>query len=120
MGGLGYQADGLWAGISAIDGCGLGYQADRGGRQWEGELKATLRRRPNTASHHPFTHRLSLRPIPQAAVERLRSELARRLAADGTQAPHLCSVTLDWWLWEEGERNIERHRPHHRTLTICY
>lgn len=63
---------------------------------------------------------VEIRAVTVAAVERLRSELARRLAADGTQAPHLCSVTLDWWLWEEGERNIERHRPHHRTLTICY
>lgn len=56
----------------------------------------------------------------QVAVERLRGELQRRLAAEGRQAPHLCSVTLDWWLWEEGERNIQRHRPHHRTLTIHY
>lgn len=56
----------------------------------------------------------------QAAVERLRGELQRRLAAEGRQAQHLRSVTLDWWLWEEGERNIQRHRPHHRTLTIYY
>ncbi|PRW33671.1 UPF0553 -like [Chlorella sorokiniana] len=63
---------------------------------------------------------VEIRAATVAAVERLRSELARQLAAQGREAPHLCSVTLDWWLWEEGESNIERHHPHHRTLTIYY
>ncbi|KAI7835398.1 hypothetical protein COHA_010694 [Chlorella ohadii] len=63
---------------------------------------------------------VEIRAATVVAVERLRGELQRRLAAEGRQAPHLCSVTLDWWLWEEGERNIQRHRPHHRTLTIHY
>lgn len=31
-----------------------------------------------------------------------------------------CAVQLDWWLWHEGERERERHPPHHRTLTIFY
>ena len=30
------------------------------------------------------------------------------------------SVQLDWWLWEQGERARQQHRPHHRTLTIYY
>lgn len=68
----------------------------------------------------PVTKPRRLPPSQQAAVERLRAELARHLAAKATEAPHLCSVTLDWWLWEEGERNISAHRPHHRTLTIYY
>lgn len=63
---------------------------------------------------------VEIRAATVAAVERLRGALASRLAAEGAQAPHLCSVTLDWWLWEEGERNVARHRPHHRTLTTYY
>ena len=63
---------------------------------------------------------VEVRAATVAAVERLRGVLARRLAGEGAEAPHLCSVTLDWWLWEEGERNIAAHRPHHRTLTTYY
>ena len=32
----------------------------------------------------------------------------------------LHSVQLDWWLWEEGERQRKSHPPHHRTRTLFY
>eukprot|EP00887_Chlorella_sp_A99_P005463 scaffold1.g5463.t1 len=34
--------------------------------------------------------------------------------------PEVLSLAVDWWLWEEGERNIARHRPHHRIRTVYY
>lgn len=30
------------------------------------------------------------------------------------------SIEVDWWLWEQGEKNRRSHRPHHRTLTVYY
>lgn len=55
-------------------------------------------------------------------VERLRAALAARLEREGQAgaAAALNSVQLDWWLWEQGERNVAWHRPHHRVLTVFY
>lgn len=65
---------------------------------------------------------VEIRGCTIAAVERLRDALAARLEGEGrgAEAAQLCSVKLDWWLWEEGERDLHRHRPHHRTLTVYY
>jgi hypothetical protein len=59
---------------------------------------------------------VEIRAACVAAVEALRRAVA---AAHPGPAPPL-SVALDWWLWEAGERECARHRPHHRTLTIYY
>lgn len=64
-----------------------------------------------------------IRAATVEAVERLRAALAARLAAEGragAAAPRVNSVQLDWWLWEAGERDRTRHRPHHRVLTVYY
>lgn len=47
------------------------------------------------------------------AVEQLKAALS-----DAELGP--CSIQLDWWLWEHGEKNRRVHAPHHRTLTIFY
>ncbi|MGQ9601829.1 MAG: queuosine 5'-phosphate N-glycosylase/hydrolase [Candidatus Bipolaricaulia bacterium] len=47
------------------------------------------------------------------AVELLRQELARLGQA-------LMSVELDWLLWEMGQREEFKQKPHHRTVTIFY
>ena len=48
------------------------------------------------------------------ATDLLREALASRFAVK------LHSVQLDWWLWEQGERQRRSHPPHHRTRTIFY
>lgn len=65
---------------------------------------------------------VEVRAATVAAVERLRTALGARLAAEGQQAAAaaLNSVVIDWWLWEQGERNVAQHRPHHRCLTTYY
>lgn len=30
------------------------------------------------------------------------------------------SIEVDWFLWEEGERNLSSILNHHRTLTVYY
>jgi hypothetical protein len=30
------------------------------------------------------------------------------------------SIEVDWFLWEEGEKNLKNIVNHHRTLTIYY
>jgi hypothetical protein len=35
------------------------------------------------------------------------------------EVPQLLSIQLDWWLWQEGERERSKH-PHHKTWTIYY
>ena len=63
-----------------------------------------------------------IRGATVAAVERLRAALEARLLSEGRAdaAGAVNSVQLDWWLWEEGERQRREHRPHHRTLTVFY
>lgn len=87
---------------------------------------------------------VEIRAATVVAVEHIRQAIASRLAGGGDdyarqracspssgriQAPPASAdaaalgptaVQLDWWLWEQGERNRHRHRPHHRTLTIYY
>jgi hypothetical protein len=67
---------------------------------------------------------VEVRAATIVAVERLRGALQRRLAVEegrgGAAAAALSSVKLDWWLWEQGERDRQLHRPHHRTLTAYY
>lgn len=65
---------------------------------------------------------VEIRAVTVLAVERLRAALGARLEREGqaAAAAALNSVLLDWWLWEQGERNVARHRPHHRVLTIFY
>lgn len=62
---------------------------------------------------------VEIRAATVEAVERLRAALAARLAAEG-RAGEVASVQIDWWLWEAGERDRARHRPHHRVLTVYY
>ena len=61
---------------------------------------------------------VEIRAATVEAVERL----SQRLAAQGRhgEAAALNSVVCDWALWEQGERNVASHRPHHRTLTVYY
>lgn len=56
---------------------------------------------------------VELRACTVVATEMLRAELVSR-------NPGACSVCLDWWLWEQGERQKQEHPPFHRTLTIFY
>lgn len=65
---------------------------------------------------------VAIRAATILAVERLRAALAARLEREGQAgaAAALNSVQLDWWLWEQGERNVAWHRPHHRVLTVFY
>ena len=65
---------------------------------------------------------IEIRAATVEAVERIKRCLADRLAAQAQQqaGTGLNSVLLDWWLWEQGEREWQRHRPHHRTLTVYY
>ena len=53
---------------------------------------------------------IAIRAATVVAVENLRA----LLHAEWT------SVQLDWWLWEEGEANLDSIGPHHRTLTVFY
>ncbi|GFR50471.1 hypothetical protein Agub_g12522, partial [Astrephomene gubernaculifera] len=62
---------------------------------------------------------VEIRACTVVAVERLREGLADKFRdTPGAQVPH--AIQLDWWLWEEGERQRKQHPPHHRTLTIFY
>ncbi|KAI3435683.1 hypothetical protein D9Q98_001741 [Chlorella vulgaris] len=65
---------------------------------------------------------VEIRASTIVAVERLRAALLARVEAEGrgVEVSQLCSVKIDWWLWEQGERSMHQHRPHHRTLTIYY
>ena len=63
---------------------------------------------------------LEIRACTVQAVELLRARLQRRLEAEGASATTVSSVTLDWWLWTEGERDKHLQRPHHQTLTPFY
>ena len=52
------------------------------------------------------------------AVEHIMDALRRRHGRDGSPVPH--SVQLDWYLWEQGERQRMNGPPHHRTITHFY
>lgn len=58
---------------------------------------------------------VEIRAATVQAVELLKAELL------GTHnLPHILSLTLDWLLWQEGERLKDELPPHHRTLTVFY
>jgi hypothetical protein len=58
---------------------------------------------------------VEIRAATVQAVELLKAELL------GTHnVPHVLSLTLDWHLWQEGERLKDELPPHHRTLTVFY
>ena len=61
---------------------------------------------------------LEIRAATVVAIERLRAAVTAKHGVADPAA--LCSVALDWMLWERGERARQQHRPHHRTLTIYY
>ena len=52
------------------------------------------------------------------AVEQIVAALRERHGRDGSPVPH--SVQLDWYLWEQGERQRMSSPPHHRTITHFY
>ena len=52
------------------------------------------------------------------AVEQIMTALRARHCRDGSPVPH--SVQLDWYLWEQGERQHMSAPPHHRTITHFY
>lgn len=59
---------------------------------------------------------VEIRACTIQAVELLKKQLQSAIASDSV----LCSVALDWWLWAIGERDKDRQKPHHRTLTPYY
>lgn len=44
---------------------------------------------------------------------------AKVSSSSADEVPQLLSIQLDWWLWQEGERERSKH-PHHKTWTIYY
>lgn len=77
---------------------------------------------------------VEIRAATVVAVERLREEVASRLAAQGApragdggeaggaaeSASSVLSIHIDWCLWGIGERARDTDPPHHKTLTIYY
>eukprot|EP00890_Picochlorum_soloecismus_P000921 jgi/Picsp_1/182/NSC_00182-R1_upf0553 family protein len=53
------------------------------------------------------------------AVERIK-EAIRSAFLDIHPEINPFSIHIDWFLWDIGERDQSKHRPHHRTLTIFY
>jgi hypothetical protein len=62
---------------------------------------------------------VEIRAATVVAVERMRQAIEARHSQGGGDG-YVLSVTLDWWLWERGERTRASDPPHHRTLTIYY
>jgi hypothetical protein len=60
--------------------------------------------------------------VPASSAE-VNAEVAGRsteMPSSSTEGvPQLLSIQLDWWLWQEGERERSEH-PHHKTWTIYY
>ena len=52
------------------------------------------------------------------AVEQVMTALRERHGREGSPVPH--SVQLDWYLWEQGERQRMNAPPHHQTITHFY
>jgi Potential Queuosine, Q, salvage protein family len=69
---------------------------------------------------------VEIRAASVVAVERLRRAVHSRALAlagsiqDATRLTPPHALQVDWFLWTEGERQRERHPPHHRTRTIFY
>ncbi len=59
-----------------------------------------------------------IRACTVQAVEHIRAALEERCSRESCPAPH--SVQLDWFLWEQGERQRTKGPPHHRTVTTFY
>lgn len=58
---------------------------------------------------------VEIRAATVQAVEMVKTELSEVHRVEG-----VLSLTLDWLLWQEGEKLKEEIPPHHRTLTIFY
>ena len=61
---------------------------------------------------------MEIRACTIQAIEVIRGALHDRHGRDGCPVPH--SVQLDWYLWEQGERQRNCSPPHHRTVTSFY
>lgn len=65
---------------------------------------------------------LAVEQLKQAANKLLQAQHQQDLqqgSSSSTDAFQLLSIQLDWWLWQEGERQRTEH-PHHKTWTIYY
>ena len=61
-----------------------------------------------------------IRACVVVAVEKLRDEIAKICYEKNLQLSPLCSVEIDWALWNYGEDRLSSLPPHHRTLSIYY
>lgn len=66
-------------------------------------LRGMQRRLAARAKRGPASKQLDAAAVAQAA-----SDL------------EISSVLIDWWLWEQGEKERDRAPPHHRTLSTFY
>ena len=61
---------------------------------------------------------VEIRACTIQAVERIKATLKERHGMEDCPLPH--SIQLDWFLWEQGERQRMTSPPHHRTVTSFY
>ena len=59
---------------------------------------------------------VEIRAHSVVAVEKMKLILN----AGREESKKVKSIEVDWFLWEEGEKNLKEILPHHRTLTMYY
>ncbi|CAL5226824.1 g9687 [Coccomyxa viridis] len=61
---------------------------------------------------------VEIRACTIQALDNIKAALKGRCGRESCPLPH--SVQLDWFLWEQGERQRTNSPPHHRTVTTFY
>ena len=63
---------------------------------------------------HGGEYEVEIRAATVMAVEGIKKYFKEGKGRD------VLSIEVDWFLWEEGEKNLKTLRPHHRVLSIYY
>lgn len=76
---------------------------------------SSLARRVDFLEEIPFgsEEETEIRAATIIAVDLIHAELCR-------QGSSILVIEVDWLLWQAGEQQKQRYRPHHRTKTIYY